>query len=70
MITEPTESGGVYSYTAAAPVYYITWISADSWTLGSFDNATIDSPYKLFIQDTFTSTGRIDLITYVEAYTP
>ena len=70
MIIEPSIENEIYTYTATGEVYYIFWQNENTWSLGALDNNTINTPFKLFIQNTFTTQGRIDLITHVENYTP
>ena len=69
-ILEPVGVNGVYTYVATAKAHYIVWQNENVWNLGTLDDNTINTPFKLFIQTTYTTQGRIDLITHVENYTP
>jgi len=69
MIIEPVkDANNNYSYSGT--FYYVEYFNSDNWQLGKIENATINSPRKLFINTDVTTHGRIDLITYVEQYTP
>ena len=67
-ILEPIAVDGITTYTTQQDVYYVLYDinNADPYIL----NGEIITPRKLFIQTTLTELGKLELIAYVENYTP
>ena len=65
-VTPDEQGNSIYTGT----FLYIDWYNASTWNLGSLEGNTIVSPNTLFINTDTSTQGRIDLITYVENYTP
>lgn len=69
-ILEPIKTDDLYKYESTESIYFVIWQNAENWSIKLRENISIVTPEKLFIQTTVTTQGRIDLITYVENYTP